>query len=395
VIGFLPFLINTVDILLNPTAASITPDTDLVFRLLLGVFASLLTFAIAILCIRRAPGNLIGWLLIMFVYGDSIQVMRLGFFPLDWTIIIGNMMVGGFWFAFLFIPFYFPDGRLFPPRMNSWGNYLFSFCLFFSMAVTTLCNPNFTWGSVEQQLQVTNPFFLFSWDYRVITIPMIFILLIGGVVALILRYRGSGALERMQLRWLLFGTAFQLFFTILVTQLPDVPGYISNWAGALYGLIIPLSVGVAVLRYRLYDIDLIIRRTIQYGLITLLLGSIYYGMIIVLEQLFRSLTGQDSPLTIVISTLVIATLFNPIRKRIQLEIDRRFYRSRYDAEKALMLFSEAARNQVELVSLANRLAATTQESLQPEGVWVWLAKRGKMENGSDERDFKSSNTRFS
>jgi len=137
---------------------------------------------------------------------------------------------------------------------------------------------------------------------------------------------------------------------------------------------IPISIGVAILRHRLYDIDLIIRRTLQYGLLSLLLGLVYFGLVVLLAGAFRALTGQESPLAVVLSTLTIVVLFTPLRRRIQTTIDRRFYRQKYDTARTLSEFSAVARQEVDLEVLNHRLVMAVSETLQPESLSLWLKK---------------------
>jgi hypothetical protein len=144
---------------------------------------------------------------------------------------------------------------------------------------------------------------------------------------------------------------------------------------ALAGLsfvVIGLALGVAILRFHLFDIDVIIRKTLQYGLLTAVLAGVYFGLVLLTQAAFVALTGEQSPLAVVLSTLVIAALFNPLRRRIQAFIDHRFYRKRYDAALMLEQFARSARDEVETGSLVAQLLATINETLGPETAVVWL-----------------------
>jgi hypothetical protein len=142
--------------------------------------------------------------------------------------------------------------------------------------------------------------------------------------------------------------------------------------GAVRGL--PLVIGIAVFKYRLYDIDLIIKRTLLYGLLTALLAVVYFGSVIVSQRVATRMVGHSSDLAIVLSTLVIAVLFNPLRLRLQHWIDRRFYRRRYDATQALQTFAATARNEVDVDELEQELNQLIQRTVQPSHVSVWTKK---------------------
>jgi hypothetical protein len=150
---------------------------------------------------------------------------------------------------------------------------------------------------------------------------------------------------------------------------------------AVGGLSGPIAVGIAILRYRLYDIDLLINRTLVYGSLTATLVALYFGGIVVLQRLFVLLTGQRSTLAVVASTLVIAALFNPLRRSIQSLIDRRFYRNKYDAARALEAFSVKLREETDLGALSDDLLGVVRETMQPAHISLWLRPDRELERG--------------
>jgi hypothetical protein len=197
------------------------------------------------------------------------------------------------------------------------------------------------------------------------------------------RYRRvSSPRERQQTKWVVFGlavpitvymllTVLGLFFPLLAQRSPLLL-LASNEAGFTLPLFLPLSFGFAILRSRLWDIDSIINRTLVYGTLTVTLTGIYVGLVIGLQALLRSIISHDSGVAIVISTLAIYFLFQPLRRRIQRVIDRRFYRSKYDAAKTVAAFSATLRQEVDLDQLREHLLNVVQETMQPTFVSLWL-----------------------
>jgi hypothetical protein len=202
-------------------------------------------------------------------------------------------------------------------------------------------------------------------------------------VAQLYRYaRVSDPIQRQQTKWVVFGVVVAVagvlttIFTVgAAVDLPRQevgPKMLSMLRMDVFVLLIPLSIGVAVLRSRLFDIDIIINRTLVYGSLTAMLVGVYVGSIVVLQALLRALTGQESQLAIVASTLAVAALFYPLRRRIQSFIDRRFYRSKYDAAKTLEAFSAKLRDETDLDALSDDLVGVVRETMQPAHVSLWL-----------------------
>jgi hypothetical protein len=204
--------------------------------------------------------------------------------------------------------------------------------------------------------------------------PFLFIL--PSIVAVVLRFRRSRGVERQQMKLLVFGALAFPIGIWLTNQRMRVPDELKPLfpGGLLFGLAVssvPIAIGLAVLRYRLYEIDLIIRRTLVYGALTALLALAYWAGVLVLQQVLRPLT-QGSDLAIVGSTLAVAALFQPLRRRIQEAVDRRFYRRRYDAVRTLEDFSSRLREQIDLDSLQSELVAVVGRTVQPAHASLWL-----------------------
>jgi len=259
----------------------------------------------------------------------------------------------------------FPSGR-FVPRWTQWG--VLVFVLYF---VWYIFRPTAYLGQLSG------------------VIALVFAALILSLVGLqVYRYRRVSTFrERQQTKWVVFGLAvamggFALFLILGNLFFPSDP-LSSPGAGPLIPttltdgllLLIPISITFAILRSQLYDIDTIINKALVYGLLTTLLAAVYVGLIIGLESLVGLFSRQDAqPLVIVVSTLAIAALFQPLRHRIQAIIDRRFYRRKYDAAKIIATFSDTLRNEVDLNTLSEHLVAVVEETMQPTHASLWLRK---------------------
>jgi hypothetical protein len=202
-------------------------------------------------------------------------------------------------------------------------------------------------------------------------------LVVVGASSMLARLRQAGRIERQQIEWFAYATAVAISGVILKnTVYPAVGEMWVWWVGLVLTTVgvvsSPVAMGIAIFRYRLYQIDFIINRTLVYGSLTAVLAAVYLGGVVLLQYAFRALTGEGSQLAVVTSTLIIAALFIPLRRRIQGFIDRRFYRRKYDARKTLETFSGKLRNQTDLDALSDDLVGVVRETMQPAHVSLWL-----------------------
>ena len=281
----------------------------------------------------------------------------------------------------------FPDGMLPSSRWRplAW----LSGAVIVLLGVDSVLAP----GPLTDLEGVRNPFGLEGAPWLVDAGIVLLLLFVGcmlaSAVSLVSRYRRSGGEVREQIKWIALAGSFVgvLAFLSITLGLLIVPEVMRGGGGTLppwlqfllYVMMlsfagVPVAIGFAILRYRLYEIDLLINRTLVYGSLTATLALIYFGGVTATQALFRTLTGQEeqSQLAIVVSTLVIAALFNPLRRRIQGFIDRRFYRRKYDAAKTLEAFSAKLRDETDLDALSNDLVGVVRETMQPTHVSLWL-----------------------
>jgi hypothetical protein len=202
-------------------------------------------------------------------------------------------------------------------------------------------------------------------------------LMLVAAISLFIRFRRARGAERQQIKWFVYAIALVVSAAIVTYPVSEAIGSVwLKWIAYVPFIVgvmsIPVSMGIAIMRYRLYGIDIIINRTLVYAPLTATLVALYFGGVVLLQLLFVALTGDRSTLAVVASTLAIAALFNPLRRRIQGLVDRRFYRSKYDAARTLEAFSARLRDETDLEALNNDLVGVVSETMHPAHVSLWL-----------------------
>ena len=342
-----------------------------------------------VLALRR-PGNLIGWLLAVIgllfaiiVAGSLVTVwgLRTGDIPkgvAEWIGVVPSVWVIALGLIGTQLPLRLPDGRLPSPRWR-W----FSRASIVLIAVTLVGMAAMP-GRVEDEPGTANPLGA-TWARPLA--GAIFLLIAGFVVSiagLFIRYRRSDELERVQLRWIAFGGGVFLATYLGTLPLPSILGLGDKSVGANLITIVsqvafaalPIAIGYAILRHRLYDIDVVVNRALVYGALTATLAVTYLGSVLLLQLVLNGATG-DSGLAVAGSTLAVAALFRPARARIQASVDRRFFRRKYDAARTLERFGAQLRDEVDLRALSSELNAVVRETLQPAHVSLWLREAGR------------------
>jgi len=345
------------------------------------------------LILLRQPHNLIGWLLLVpqtllatgLVGNGYLAGLAAAPATAGWPLLLLLWLLGASWIPFIYslvlLPVFFPTGR--PPSPRWWwlvGALLIHGAIFLGVSLFSA-----RLGPEDGAWSVPNPIgFISDEQFGALFAPWLVVLaglVVACLAALFVRYARASAMVRTQIRWLLY--ACSLFVLIYVPQLfipfepaasePTAVSVVLNAGFAVTLLLIPAAIAVAILRYRLFDIDLIIRRTLVYSALTALLALAYFGSVLVLQNVFQALTGEgQNALATVLSTLTIAALFGPLRGRVQRAIDRRFYRQKYDAAHTLAAFGARARDVVELDLLSDELVQAVEATMQPAHVGLWM-----------------------
>jgi hypothetical protein len=364
---------------------------------LLGGALFLIFPVVGALVASRRPGNAIGWILLidgllwnlsnaLDYYSDygSANPNSVPFWVgaatiNNWLWVPAVGLLGTYTFLL------FPDGRL-PSRR--WR--LLAWLSGLTILLVTI-QVGLTPGPLEGLGGVRNPWgvLAFPWMRTVpyLLVPVFLLCMVLSVFSLVLRYRRSRGEERQQIKWIAFAASLigSLYVSAMIGSIvypqetwfePGSPLWLISleYVALLSFTLVPVAIGFAMLRYRLYDIDAVINRALVYGSLTVTLALVYFGGVATIQTLFRVITGleQQSQLAVVVSTLAIAALFNPLRTRIQSFIDRRFYRRKYDAAKTLEIFAARLRDEIDLEAQGGDLVSVVRETMQPEHVSLWL-----------------------
>ena len=340
----------------------------------------------AVIASRSSSKNPIGWL--FCAIGLSFGVIHFSAQYAIYTLLAQpGTLVGGEAAAWIvswawvlavglivFLALLFPDGRL-PSGRWRWFAWL-SLTLILMGAISGAFTP----GLILGLGRINNPLGVEGLPnvWKLVQTLMLTLIFVSAA-SLFMRLRRAKGVERQQIKWFTYTGVVASSAALLTYTISEAIGALwLKWVGyvvmqvSIIGM--PISMGMAILRYRLYNIDLLINRTLVYGSLTAMLALVYFGGVTVTQAIFRTLTGQQEQpqLAVVVSTLVIAALFNPLRRRIQGFIDRRFYRRKYDAAKTLEAFSAKLKDKTDLDALHAELLGVVKETMQPAHVSLWL-----------------------
>ena len=364
---------------------------SLVLYALVAVFSVLLP-SVGALVVSRHPRNPIGWL---FCATGLVAVV--GIFADEYSgyavAVHGGSLVGAkvlAWFAswtgdptpllslaLLFL--LFPTGRLPSKRWRPVLWLVIGGSAMFYLAGAVTPGPLLTQKSIANPVGIRGTLGDVFGMLGTIGLVALLIACLASAFSLIFRLRRGSIQERQQLKWVVYPAAISVVGSVVAYMGAYVFGSnlinaVGFWTGFSAFLALPVFTALAILKYRLYEIDIIINRTLVYGSLTATLVAVYFGGVATTQAIFRSLTGQtEQPqLAVVVSTLAIAAMFNPLRRRIQSFIDRSFYRSKYDARKTLEDFSAKLRNETDLEALSDDLVGVVRETMQPAHASLWL-----------------------
>jgi len=362
-----------------------TANMNFIFPVVIMAFA-----LVGALVASRLPANPIGWICLVIGLVLSLAAItgeynvfalqtRPGSLPggeymawlTNWLWVPAVVLIG------TFLVLLFPDGRLPSRRWRALA------WLSGGVLISAIASEALSPGRLAEAPHVTNPFGIESASgllevtntVAFMLLPVCFLL---SALSMIVRFRRSTGVERQQIKW--FATAAALLAAVFSASFVASSGFVEDLVTLMFAGL-PVAVGFAILRHRLYDIDVLINRALVYGPLTATLALVYVGGVVSLQAALRFLTGQESTLAVVASTLAIAALFSPLRRRVQAFVDRRFYRRKYDAAKTLAAFNARLRDETDLGALSDDLVGVVRGTMQPEYASLWLrhdtASRGQ------------------
>jgi hypothetical protein len=350
---------------------------------LLLAFAAFMVVGAVIVAHR--PGNAVGWIfsaiglltatgVLATEYAAYATRTRPGLSP---GVVLAAWYTSWWWYPTLvlvlvFTPLVFPTGRLLSARWRP----VSVVAAAVTAAVITLSALQLTLQD-EDHYPIRNPIGVAGVPdpeegvLGTVLFGLLVVCAAAAVVSVVLRFRRAGGVERQQLKWFTYAATLLVLFLLVTDYLLPPSGGVE----VLYGLVValvPVAAGVAILRYRLYDIDRLINRTLVYGLLTALLGAVYATAVLVLGQLSGGVGGNPPSWAVAGATLAVAALFQPARRRIQALVDRRFNRRKYDAAETIQAFSTRLRDEIDLDTLATELLAVVDQTMEPNRVSLWL-----------------------
>ena len=355
-------------------------------RLIIVFGIAPVTIGLGLLIMRRVPGNVVGPALIVFVCVSITEFVNTLLLPELQASLNMPLLGFGFVITFVIVLSHFPTGRVFPARIAKLF-YAFVAATFISVIVTWLTDE-WAYGFALDGSPLPNRFYVpVSAPYQTAidwSVSFFLVIMTSSVALLVYRYIKTNQTERQQLRWLVF--SITITFLALLPYLVFGPS-MSNTSGAegiryildnivviLFMAAFPFGIGMGVLFYRLWDIDVIIRKTLVYSTASLVLILTYFGIVLLTQNLLGGFIPDDNALLIVASTLAVAALFNPVLRRVQRVIDRLFYRKRYDIELTLTSFQHSIQDTVAPEEIGAQVVQTIEQTLQPDRLSIWLVE---------------------
>lgn len=360
-------VVLTVVTLINLVVFAVAGDTSGVASGISGVLAVMSYGVVGTLVVGRQPKNALAWILCVTPFIISLSAVSATYFEnagKGWpgTTPLGLVGDAG-WIVGIGLPACFlglliPDGHL-PSRR--WRPV--AWVAGTALAAATLGT---VFGESQIDERIPNPVYIAGAGYVFNVAAFALLgLLAAGVTAVVVRYRHGTIVERQQLKWIIAAFVLMVVIGVGSDVVPEVVWF-SSWA------LLPIAFAISIFRYRLYEIDVIIRRTLVYAGVAVTLGALYLGAVVLLSTGFRSVVGWSDSVAVTLSTLAVALAFHPVRRRVQRLVDHRFYRSSYDATRTLEEFSSRLRQQIDIDALSDELVGVVGSTLQPGQVSLWL-----------------------